>query len=104
MTWALIIITALMAVTAIATGLAVAATEDVSEAEIENCVQGGGFFGPPRTRGECVDQLGSADDVVTLIFILWLIGFLVLSLIWFKTRPPSPSLPHPSSGSVRRRH
>jgi hypothetical protein len=41
MTWALTIFTALMAVTAIAAGLAVAATENISEAEIQTCLQGG---------------------------------------------------------------
>jgi hypothetical protein len=48
MTWALTIFTALMAVTAIAAGLAVAATENISEAEIQTCLQGriGGAVGP----------------------------------------------------------
>ena len=105
MTWALVVFTIVMAAGAIAAGVAVAASESVSEAEIRNCMQGGmSFFGPvpPSSRAECEDQLHSGDDVVSLIFVLWFIGFVVLSLIWFKRRPRSPSQPRPS-GSPRRR-
>jgi hypothetical protein len=105
MTWALVIFTIVMAVFAIAASAAVTASENVSEADIGDCMRGGmSFFGPvpPASRAECEDQLHSADDVVSLIFVLWLIGFVVLSLIWFKRRPRSPSQPRPS-GSPRHR-
>ena len=106
-TWALVIFTVVMAVSALAAGVALKATESVSVADIQNCMRGGDQFStsPPENFSfdeECIDASGSADDVVFLIFVLWLIGFSVLSLIWLKRRPRSPSQPRPS-GSLRRR-
>jgi hypothetical protein len=43
----------------------------------------------------CVDasDVGTGIGVV-LIFLLWFIGFLVLSLVWFMTRPKGRTCPH----------
>jgi hypothetical protein len=107
MTWALLIFTVVMAVSAIGAGVAVNATETASVADIRDCIVGGDEFSTdlpenPRFDEGCIEGSGSADDVVGLILFLWLIGFSVLSLIWFKRRPRSPSQPRPS-GSLRRR-
>jgi hypothetical protein len=103
MTWALVIFTAVMAVLAIVVGVAVTATESVSEGDIEACMAENPFFTGGPTREECEDQLYVADDDVAAIFIFWLIGFSVLMLVWFTRRPRSLSRPRPSSGSPRRR-
>lgn len=85
MTWALLI-WSLMAVLAIAAGAALGATEDISEAEIQNCMSEGFLFAAP-TRDDCENRLSNADDVVQVTFWLWFVGFLVLLFFWFRHRP-----------------
>jgi hypothetical protein len=101
MTWALVIFTAVMAVAAIVVGVAVTATESVSEADIQACMAQNPFFAGAPTREECEEDLRVADEDVGAIFILWLVGFSILMLVWFKRRPRSPSRSRPSSGSLR---
>jgi hypothetical protein len=64
-----------------------AAQSTVTEADIADCTAGG-FM----SRADCVSLLEGAEDVgtgigVTLIFVLWFFGFIVLSLVWLMTRP-----------------
>jgi hypothetical protein len=75
MTWALVIFTAVMAVAAIAVGVAVTATESVSEADIQACMAQDPFFAGAPTREECEEELRVADEDVGAIFVLWLVGF-----------------------------
>ena len=72
MTWALLI-WSLMAVLAIAAGAALGATEDISEAEIQNCMSEGFLFAAP-TRDDCENRLSNADDVVQVTFWLWFLA------------------------------
>lgn len=91
MTWAIVVFSVLMLIWAIA---GAASNPGVTEAEIQNCVADGLF-----TRQECQDTLEAASDVgtgigVTLIFILWFIGFIILSIVWFMTRRRGRICPH----------
>jgi hypothetical protein len=100
MTWALVIFTAVMAAPAIAASVL---SGRVSYAEIDECMHGNSFpVITYHTREECEASLDAGASVFRAIFVLWLTGFVVLSLIWFKRRPRSPSQPRPS-GSPRRR-
>lgn len=91
MTWAILVFSALMLVWLIA---GVASNPGVSDAEIADCTEGG-FF----TEAECRDTLEAAGDVgtgigVTLVFLLWFIGFIILAIIWFMTRRRGRTCPH----------
>jgi hypothetical protein len=85
-TWALVIFTVVMALGATASALVVTATENVSEAEIQNCMAPF-LFGSPDTREHCDDILHSGDVVITGFVVLWAIGVGVVAFIWLKRRP-----------------
>jgi len=105
MTWALVIFTVVMAVAGITGAVVVTATESISEGAILNCMHEVSFgsdnpFSPGgssaedfsypvvRSHEECEDRLhASGDEVAKLVFTLWLSGFVVLSLLWRRTRP-----------------
>ena len=91
MTWAIVVFSVLMLVWAIA---GAASNPSVTEQEIQDCVADGLF-----TAQECEDTLEAAGDVgtgigVTIIFILWFLGFIILSIIWFMTRRRGRMCPH----------
>ena len=91
MTWAIVVFSVLMLIWAIA---GAASNPGVTEQEIQDCVADGLF-----TRQECEDTLETAGDVgtgigVTIIFILWFLGFIILSIIWFMTRRRGRVCPH----------
>jgi hypothetical protein len=85
-TWALVIFTVVMALGATASALVVTATENVSEAEIQDCMAPF-LFGSPDTREHCDDVLHSGDDVITGFVALWAIVTGVVAFIWLKRRP-----------------
>jgi hypothetical protein len=71
-----------------------ASNPEATQAEIADCTEGGLF-----TEEECRETLNAASDVgtgigVTLIFVLWFIGFIILSIIWFMTRRRGRMCPH----------
>lgn len=79
MSWALILFTVLMLVWAIV-GVSGSDSSNVS-----NCVQQGAGY---LSQKACQD----ANDVGTgiglaVLFVFWFVGFIVLSLIWFMTKP-----------------
>lgn len=85
MTWALVIFSALMLVWAIAGG---AAAQD--EGAIRDCMEGGIL-----SRADCEDLQDAGTGLgVAFIFILWFIGFLILSLVWLMSRPKHRTCPH----------
>lgn len=73
MTWVLIIFTALMAV------LIIAGASSTDCADV----------------GDSAEQAGceSTGIGVALLFFLWFFGFLILSIIWFMTRPKGRDCP-----------
>lgn len=73
MTWVIVIWTALFAVWGI-TGVGAVSNE---------CV---GKTGDELTTCQAATAIGGGIGL-TLIFILWFIGFIILSLIWFMSRP-----------------
>jgi Protein of unknown function (DUF2510) len=73
MTWVLIILTVIMAAWAIGGGIAAGSECD----EVR-----GGYQGAKEAGCEAGTAIG-----VGLIVLLWFMGFVVLSLIWFMTRP-----------------
>jgi zinc-ribbon domain len=90
MTWAIVIFSVLMLIWVIA---GVASNPSVSDAEIADCMQGDLF-----TEDECRDTLEAAGDVgtgigVALIIFLWFFGFIILSIIWFMSRPKHRQCP-----------
>lgn len=91
MTWAILIFSVLMLVWIVA---GVASNPSVSDAEIADCTEGG-FF----TEAQCRDTLEAAGDVGTgigvgLLVMLWIVGFLFLSIIWFMSRRRGRICPH----------
>jgi hypothetical protein len=47
------------------------------------------------TRQECLDASHAGTGIgVALIFLLWFLGFVVLSIIWFMTRRKGRICPH----------
>lgn len=77
MTWVLVVFSLLMLIWAI-TGSS--ASQD--EGAIRDCMEGG----LDRETCETFQDVGTGIGV-TVIFILWFIGFLVLSLVWLMSRP-----------------
>jgi hypothetical protein len=75
MTWAILIWTVLMALW-LASGLSATAN---------NCA---GMTGSDLTACQAGTAIGGGL-AVSALFILWLIGFVILSIIWFMTRPRS---------------
>jgi hypothetical protein len=75
MTWALVVWTVLMAVWLLS-GLSSASN---------NC---GGLSGADLTACQAGTAIGGGL-AVTALFVIWLIGFIVLSIVWFMTRPRS---------------
>ena len=75
MTWTILLFTALMAAWAIGG----AATADNAAQCANDTVLGADTCTQARNAGTGI--------AVVLIFMLWFIGFIVLSLIWFMTRP-----------------
>jgi hypothetical protein len=76
MTWAILIFTALMAIWAIA-----------GAGSADNhayCLRHHGVL----TVQECEDARNTGTGIgVFLLFLLWMTGFIILSIIWFMTRP-----------------
>jgi hypothetical protein len=70
MTWAIVIWTVLMGIWIVAGGSAAASTPASSEAEQVGVAIGTGIG-------------------VTLLFMLWFVGFIILSTVWFMSRPKS---------------
>jgi hypothetical protein len=81
MTWAIVIFSVLMLIWAIAGAAADGGCDQypVGSAEREGCELG--------------EDVGTGIGV-TIIFILWFIGFIILSIIWFMTRGRGRVCPH----------
>jgi hypothetical protein len=75
MTWTILLFTALMAAWAIGG----AATADNAAQCANDTVLGADTCTQARNAGTGI--------AVVLIFVLWFVGFIVLSLIWFMSRP-----------------
>jgi hypothetical protein len=75
MTWTILLFTALMAAWAIGG----AATADNAAKCANDTVLGAETCTNARNAGTGI--------AVVLIFLLWFLGFIILSLIWFMTRP-----------------
>jgi hypothetical protein len=91
MTWAIVVFSGLMLAWVIA---GIASNPSLSEADIRHCMQEN-----PFTRKECEDTFNAASDVgtgigVALIVVLWFIGFITLSILWFMTRRRGRICPH----------
>jgi len=91
MTWLILVFSALMFLWMVAGG---SAADSVSSSEIQQCVGDGSVL----TYQECKDSLQAGADVgtgigVAFIFVLWFFGFVILSIIWFMTRPRGRSCP-----------
>jgi hypothetical protein len=91
MTWLILVFSAVMLVWLVG---GAASNPDVTRAEVAECAEGG-FF----TEEECRDTLEAAGDIgtgigVSLIFLLWFVGFVTLSIVWFMTRRPGRICPH----------
>jgi hypothetical protein len=75
MSWAILVWTAIFVV------WTVAGTSGTGN-EIDECVAEGVL-----SRSECEAAIGVGTGIgVTLIWLLWFVGFIVLSIIWFMTR------------------
>ena len=47
------------------------------------------------TRQECLDASHAGTGIgVALVFVLWFIGFIILSIVWFMTRRRGRICPH----------
>jgi rubredoxin len=77
MTWVLLIFTALMTVWAIAAASS-GSSCDKSDPDYESC--------------KLAEDIGTGIGI-TLIFVLWFIGFIVLGLIWLMSRPKHRQCP-----------
>jgi hypothetical protein len=77
MTWALIVWTVLILVWAIAGG------KSGNHQSLQRCLNEGVL-----TQQQCKDAVGAGTGIgVALILVLGFFGFVILSLVWFMTRP-----------------
>lgn len=98
MTWVILLFSVVMLIWVIAAASTVADT-NVTAAQRADCeAQVAEEFSLYDSVEECVNTLESAGDLgggigTALIIILWLVGFFVLSIIWFMTRPKTRMCP-----------
>lgn len=106
MTWLILVFSAAMLAWVVAAASSVAETAVTSE-DRSDC-QGLVDAGLYDSVGECIDTLEAAADVgagigTGILILLWVVGFIVLSLIWLMTRPRRRMCPR-CGNDVKRGH